>query len=70
MCSSDLAAATHTIVEMVEEGVIDHAEDGDALVDQAQRYACEGEAVYEVSRPVYSAAQGGDWWVPSRSGSV
>ena len=61
---------TRTIVDMVEEGIVDHAKDGDALVDQAQRYAREGEAVHEVSRPVYSAAQGGDWWVPSRSGSV
>lgn len=43
---------------MVEEGVVYHAEDRDALVDQAQRDARVGEAVHEVSRPVCGAAVG------------
>jgi hypothetical protein len=63
------AGATHAGIEMVEEGVVDHAEDGNALVDQAQRDARVGEAVHEVGRPVCGAGHD-DWWVMSRSALV
>lgn len=55
---------------MVEEGVVDHAEDGNALVDQTQRYARVGEAMYKVGRPVngvYAERRGiREGWAGSR----
>ena len=64
--------AAHAGVKMVEEGVLDNAEDWDALINQAQRDPCVGKIVHEVQvgRPVCGAMRGGDWWVPSRSGVV
>ena len=48
--------AAHVGVEMVEEGVVDHAEDGDTLIDQAQRDARVREAVHEVGCPICGVA--------------
>ena len=44
--------AAHAGIEMVEEGIVDHAEDEDALVDQAQRDARVREAMHKVGCPV------------------
>lgn len=39
-------------VELGEEGVVDYSECRGAFVDESEGDACEGEAVYEVGRPV------------------
>jgi hypothetical protein len=42
------ACATYAGVNVVQDGVVDHAYKGDALVEQALRDAGVGEAVHEV----------------------
>ena len=42
------ALSFHAGVQLVEEGIVDHSEDGDFLVDQPDRDANVREAVHEV----------------------
>lgn len=50
------ALAFNTVIEMVEEGVVDDAEHGALLVNESDRDAGEREPVYEVRSSVYYRA--------------
>lgn len=52
------AAALDGAVELVEEGIVEHAEEGTLARDEPDRDADGGEAVHKVRGPICSFVEG------------